>query len=114
MYGPEKLSALVDAACYCLPSRQEGFSIAICEALACGVPVVISPECHFDEVEEAGGGFVVPREDRAIGDAIAAVLGDRTMAAEMGERGRSLIAERFTWPVIAKKSIELYSGAIQR
>ena len=42
LYGRDKFEALVDAACFCLPSRQEGFSIAITEALACSVPVVIS------------------------------------------------------------------------
>ena len=55
IYGPDKFAALVDCACFCLPSRQEGFSMAIVEALACRVPVVITEPCHFPEVGSGQG-----------------------------------------------------------
>ena len=29
LYGPDKFAALVDCTCFCLPSRQEGFSVAV-------------------------------------------------------------------------------------
>jgi glycosyltransferase involved in cell wall biosynthesis len=47
LYGHDKFAALIDSACFCLPSRQEGFSVAVTEALACRVPVVISEPCNF-------------------------------------------------------------------
>lgn len=108
MYGREKLSALVDASCFCLPSRQEGFSIAICEALACSAPVVITQECNFPEVAEAGVGIVVPLSTQNIADGLDQVLSDPAAGAEMGRRGREMILTRFAWPTIAERSIELY------
>ena len=49
LYDDAKKSALRDCSAYCLPSRQEAFSIAILEAMAAGAPCVISRACNFPE-----------------------------------------------------------------
>lgn len=108
LYGSDKMDALVGAACFCLPSRQEGFSIAITEALASSVPCVVSEDCHYPEVAEAGAGRVVPLNAEQIGEAIAEVVSDETERAAMGRRGHELVFERFTWPMIAKQTVDLY------
>ncbi len=108
LYGRDKLAAMVDASCFCLPSRQEGFSIAITEALACGLPVVISDACHFPEVAQASAGEVVPLDAGAIAAALGRVLDDPDLAKRMGEAGRALIQTRYTWPKIAEQTVALY------
>lgn len=113
IYGPSKLGALVDASCFCLPSRQEGFSIAITEALACGVPVVISDACHFPEVAEAGAGEVVPLDADAVAQALLRILGDDDLRHRMSQAGRELVRSRFTWPKIAARMVECYEGAMR-
>ncbi|QOJ00147.1 MAG: glycosyltransferase [Phycisphaeraceae bacterium] len=110
LWGDDKLAALVDCWCFCLPSRQEGFSMAITEALGCRKPVVISEGCHFPEVGEVGAGWVTPVGARETADALHAVLAmSPADARSMGERGRALVLERFTWPTIAKATLEGYA-----
>ena len=108
VYGREKLAALSGALCYALPSEHEGFSVAICEALACATPVVISPECHFDEVERAGAGVVVKRDVDVLSEALARMLSDPSAAREMGVRGRELVLSRYTWPGVAGRCVGFY------
>jgi glycosyltransferase involved in cell wall biosynthesis len=109
IYGREKLAAIGDAACFCLPSRQEGFSIAITEALACGVPAVVSDACHYPEVAEAQAGEVVALDADATAQGLIRVLADEANRRRMGENGARLVRERFTWPRIAERAIECYA-----
>ena len=113
IYGPAKLAAFVDAAAFCLPSRQEGLSVAILEAMACGIPVVISEPCHFPEVAEAGAGQVVPLNAEAVADALWRVLSDANEAQRQGQAGQQLVRERYLWPAIARLSIDDYRQVIR-
>jgi glycosyltransferase involved in cell wall biosynthesis len=111
LYGRDKLSALVDAACFCLPSRQEGFSVAITEALACGIPVVISEACHFPEVADAQAGIVVPLEPATIARALETILADPALGGRMGQAGAALVRSRYTWDAIAAACLKAYQPA---
>ncbi|MGA2498843.1 MAG: glycosyltransferase [Tepidisphaeraceae bacterium] len=112
VYGADRFALMVDAAVFCLPSRQEGFSMAITEALGAGLPVVVSENCHFPEVRQHDAGHVVPLDSPAIADALADVLADPARAAAMGARGRSLVLARFVWPKVAEMCVEAYRTAI--
>ncbi len=108
IYGATKIEAMVDADCFCLPSRQEGFSMAITEALACGTPVVITDQCHFPEVGAADAGIIVPVDPVEVANALAVVLSDRGQAQRMGQNGRRMVLEQFTWPTIADATVRGY------
>ncbi len=112
IYAAQKLAALRDCDCFCLPSRQEGFSLAVTEAMACEAPVVISTECHFPEVKEFGAGIIAELNAAAIAAAIASVLRDPAAARQMGQNGRNLVVSRFTWPKVAKEMIDNYRQAM--
>jgi glycosyltransferase involved in cell wall biosynthesis len=106
--GRERLSALAGAAVYCHTSDHEGHSVAITEALACGKPCVVTNGCHFDEIQNAFGGYVVAAEPDAIARAIAKLLENRALAAEMGKNAKLLAESRYSWKSTAQKMLSAY------
>ncbi|MEM6798331.1 MAG: glycosyltransferase [Planctomycetota bacterium] len=106
-YGDAKLAALRDADLFCLPSRQEGFSIAITEALACGLPCVVSEDCNFPEVGEVGAGRITTLDPANVAEGILSVLSSPNPEA-LSQAGRDVVAERFTWPTVAETAFEKY------
>lgn len=110
LYGPAKIAALKQSACFCLPSRQEGFSVAITEALACGVPVAITDACHFPEVAEAGAGVVCSLDPMAVASALEQILEDPDRAKRMAAAGARLVRANYTWPRIALQTIAAYQS----
>lgn len=95
--GAAKYGAFYGAEAFILPSHQENFGIAVAEAMACGIPVLITDKVNiWREIVAAGSGLVEP--DTAEG--IALLLRrwfDLTPAArgEMGERARECFRQRF-------------------
>jgi glycosyltransferase involved in cell wall biosynthesis len=113
LYATQKLAALHDCDCFCLPSRQEGFSLAIIEAMACTTPVVISPDCHFPEVQEADAGLIAKLSPPDIAAALASILRDPAAGRRMGRNGRELVTSRFTWPKVASEMVKYYQTALR-
>lgn len=69
--GTEKLEALAAATCFVMPSYSENFGIAAVEALAAGLPTIISDQVPIHEtVTQYGAGWVVPCTIEAIRDAL--------------------------------------------
>ena len=112
VYGDAKTSAFKGARCFVLPSRQEGFSVAITEALALGTPVVVSRDCHFPEVTEVGAGIETSLDPADVAEALARTLADADLRRTAGEAGATLVRERFTWPRIAEQTIRLYERLV--
>ncbi len=108
VYGREKLAVLSGATCFALTSRQEGFSVAVIEALAAGLPVIISPACNFREVVAEGAGIVADLDPRQIAEALGLVCGNPALRDRMSRAASDLVKARFTWQFIADKTIALY------
>ena len=112
--GADKRAAFACAALFVLPSYSEGFSMAVLEALAAGLPVVISEQCHFPEVAQRGAGYVVPAEASPVAEAMGAVLADAAHRADMGRNGHALVTERYTWPAIAPSVAAWYRALVRK
>ena len=110
--GQDKLAALACADLFVLPSHSEGFSMAILEALAAGLPVVISRQCNFPEVSERDAGFVVEPNDAAVTEAIRTLLSDDQLRTRMGCNARNLVREKYTWDAIAASMAGLYQRLV--
>lgn len=101
--GALRGGALSAASVFALPALGgEGLSMAALEALAAGIPVLLSPACHLPEVESAGAGQIVPPDPDALANALRAAL-TRSPAerARIGAAGRALVEHRFTWDRVA-------------
>lgn len=112
--GPDRLAALAAADLFALPAEGEGFSMAVLEALACGLPVLLTPGCHFPEAAEAGAGLIVPRQIEPLREALIALLSDADRRTAMGQAARALVEARYTWPQIVAQMETAYAAIIAR
>jgi glycosyltransferase involved in cell wall biosynthesis len=110
--GRDKLAALQDADVFVLPSRSEGLSIAMLEAMYMGLPVVVTDRVGlWRQVEKNRCGLVVPYD----ADSLAGALKQMAAAPDrraMGQRGRQLVASGYTWDKIARDLAAAIEGAL--
>lgn len=110
--GADRLAALAAADLFCLPATGEGLSMAALEALAAGLPAVLSPGCNLPEVGTSGAGLIVD----PLVEPLAAALHDLLTAADrraaMGSAARALIRDRFTWDSAAAQMEAVYQRAL--
>jgi glycosyltransferase involved in cell wall biosynthesis len=83
--------------------------------MACGAPVVASEAGALREVVRAGGGGVlVPTADpEALARALKALLDAPEERRALGARGRERVVERFSWPRIARATVDAYAEVLE-
>ena len=108
LYNEDKKAALNEAEMFCLTSRNEGFSMAVTEAMAYARPVIISPDCHFPEVAEADAGYVIELDAEKIAVGICDYIENPEKANQAGIAARKLIEDSYTWNRIAAQTIDCY------
>lgn len=94
-----------------LPSRAEGMSNALLEAMACGVPVVATDVNGNREVVGTDGkaGLLVPSGDpAALAEAVARLIASPILRREMGTVGRAFVQERFDIHNVGAQYLSLY------
>lgn len=111
--GRDKLALISRADLYVLPSYSEGFSNSILENLAASKPVLISQGCNFPEVEKAGAGLCIEPTREHLMSSLKRMLNMSTAELEkMGECGRKMVMEKYTWEIAANKLIRIYQSVI--
>jgi glycosyltransferase involved in cell wall biosynthesis len=93
---------------FALPATGEGFSMAALEALAVGIPAVLSPDCNFPEAEAAGAAFIVPPQVEPVAQALERLLTDASLRRVMGHSGVRLVESRYTWDHVAAEMESVY------
>lgn len=111
--GDFKQSALAAADLYVAPSYSEGFSMSVLEAMASGLPCIITTGCNFPEAAAAHAAKVVPIDSQAIADALIDCLSDLPAAKAMGNRARQFILNSYTWDHAAAKLSKLYADILK-
>jgi glycosyltransferase involved in cell wall biosynthesis len=113
--GDVKLAAFVDADLFVLPSYAENFGGAIIEALACGLPVVISDQVNIHrELSAEGAATVVTCSIDAVADGIESALADPGNRRRIAYLGPSVVRARYGWDEIVPMLIERYTETIAR
>jgi glycosyltransferase involved in cell wall biosynthesis len=104
------------ASVFVMPSYYEVFGISVIEAMAFGLPVVATTAGGLPEVVEDGvtGILVPPGDSRALADAIMRLLHDPSLRRRMGEAGRERVLAEFTVDRVAERTIEVYTGVLER
>jgi glycosyltransferase involved in cell wall biosynthesis len=93
------------AACFVFPTRYEGFGLDVLEAMACGTPVVATPDAA---VKEVGGDAIVYAEPEDFGTGVMQALAERDRLVVAGlER-----AQVFRWERTARLTVDVYRKAI--
>jgi glycosyltransferase involved in cell wall biosynthesis len=108
LHGYDKLAALAAADVWALASHTENFGIAVVEALAAGLPTLISPAVNLSgEIERAGAGLVSETKPEAFAGALAYLLEDEGRRRQYAQRGREF-ARRFDWDAVAPQIVGMY------
>ena len=108
-------SSFRKAEVFVLPSWNEGLPISLLEAMASGLPCVITPVGAMgdllEESSEAPFAFVVPVDDRrALAGALALLAGDPEMGQRMGANGRRLVEAKFSTDVVMIQILRMYES----
>jgi glycosyltransferase involved in cell wall biosynthesis len=99
--------------CLVLPSFTENFGATVLEALAHGRPCVASTFTPWKELEEKGCGWWVSNEPDELAKAIREMISiGGAKRREMGDRGRKLVEEKYSWNSVAAKMLKEYASLL--
>jgi glycosyltransferase involved in cell wall biosynthesis len=111
LYGEEKKAVLADADVFVLPSRYENFANAAAEAMACGIPVIITDSCGIRSLVNGQAGLVIPPEKEALAEALRRLICDKALYARLKE-GCRRVADRLSWDRLTEQMEGYYAAVL--
>ena len=112
MFGADKKTLLGGADIFVLPSHEEGDSIAVKEAMASQLPVVVTRQCRIPEVETRGAGLLVDPTPESIAGALAALSASRDFRRRLGLSGKRLIRDNYASARIGTLMLDTYADIL--
>ncbi len=112
-FGKAKDAALRNARAFVLASFSEGLPIAVLEAWAYGLPVVMTPQCNLPQGFDVGAALRVEATAESVADGLTQLLAlsDRELRL-MGDRGRALVEGQFSWNRAASEMLAVYDWVL--
>ena len=111
--GDDKDAALADADVFVLPSRSENFGIAVAEAMAAGLAVIVSDRVGIqEEISVASAGLVVQCDAGDLARAMIRLLTDPGLRASLGAAARSLALRNYSSRAVTTRVIGAYDSVL--
>ena len=90
----------------------ESFGVAILEASACEIPVIVSNVGGLPEVvENEKTGFIIEKENpSALAEVLSRLVTDKKMSSELGRKGREMVLREYDWEKSLNKMISVYDS----
>lgn len=108
-YGDDKRKLFSHCDIFALPSLSEGQPMAILEALAHGIPTMLTRACNFNDAFELADAIEIQPNAESIQYGINSFLEmSSTDKKSMGEKGRKLVQESYTWGSVARQIAGVY------
>ena len=104
---PEIVRYYQDADLFILPSRVEGMPNVVLEAMACGLPIMITP-CPGSAELIKENGYVLEADE--FGEKVLEIMADKELLIRCGRRSRQIIEEEFEWQTSARQ----YMGLMEK
>jgi glycosyltransferase involved in cell wall biosynthesis len=111
VFDQDKKALLADADLFVLPSRYENFANAPAEAMACGIPVIITNACGIRSLVEGRAGLVIAPEKEALVEALRTMVRDKQLYARFQE-GCHQVADQLSWERVTEQMERYYSQAL--
>ena len=108
LYDEAKWSAYRDADVFVLPSQNENFGNTAMEAVACGIPVLVTDCCGVAPLVDGRAGLVVPHDQQALTAALGQLL-DHPALRERLQRGCAEVARETDWEEPLSETEALYT-----
>lgn len=105
--GDVKSSAYHGAELLVIPSRHEAMSIVALEGAICGKPVLLTDQCGFTSLVEAGGGNEVTSTVDGLTTGLRKMTMDNSLLADMGIKGRAYVMDNYLWTIVTRRFVEL-------
>jgi glycosyltransferase involved in cell wall biosynthesis len=112
LYEEEKKAAFTEADLFVLPSRYENFANVAAEAMACGVPVIITPYCGIRSLVDGRAGLVVPPEKQPLAAALYQMVHDTALRHRLKEGCRA-VTNQLSWDHLAEQMETCYEAAVE-
>lgn len=114
IYGEAKSRLIEGADLFVLPTLNENFGIAVAEALACGVPVIVTKGAPWAGLESEGCGWWIDHGVEPLAQSLSAAMGlPAEQRARMGLRGREWMARAYAWDAIAGQMVASYRWLLE-
>ena len=116
MYGRDLEELYSSALAYVLPSEVEGLSISLLEAMAFGLPVVVSDiPGNVEALGKPPAGLVYPLRDRqALAAALRRIAGSEELRRDLGQKAVARVQHAYEWETIAGQTLAVYEKALDQ